>query len=55
MNADYAGCWNRYTVAQIVQEEEVDLPRSASEPFVASLTELVYAQCGASSFSPLLV
>ncbi|KAH9811788.1 hypothetical protein DFH28DRAFT_421519 [Melampsora americana] len=35
-----------YTVAQIVQEEEVDLPRSATEPFVASLTDLVYAQCG---------
>lgn len=35
-----------YTVAQIVQEEEIDLQRSATEPFVASLTDLVYAQCG---------
>lgn len=34
-----------YTVAQIVQEEEIDLQRSATEPFVASLTDLVYAQC----------
>ncbi|KAG0150872.1 hypothetical protein CROQUDRAFT_57494 [Cronartium quercuum f. sp. fusiforme G11] len=38
-----AAIW--YTVAQIVQEEEIDLQRSATEPFVASLTELVYAQC----------
>lgn len=37
-----AAVW--YTVAQIVQEEEIDLQRSATEPFVASLTELVYLQ-----------
>ncbi|CAH7684801.1 kinetochore component CENP-S-domain-containing protein [Phakopsora pachyrhizi] len=37
-----AAIW--YTVAQIVQEEEVDLQISSTEPFVASVTELVYAQ-----------
>ncbi|KAA1106464.1 hypothetical protein PGT21_035323 [Puccinia graminis f. sp. tritici] len=37
-----AAVW--YTVAQIAQEEEIELGRSMSEPFVASLTELVYAQ-----------
>ncbi|PLW07906.1 hypothetical protein PCANC_25742 [Puccinia coronata f. sp. avenae] len=37
-----AAVW--YTVAQIAQEEEVELGRSMSEPFVAALTELVYAQ-----------
>jgi len=37
-----AAVW--YTVAQIAQEEEIELGRSMSESFVASLTELVYAQ-----------
>lgn len=37
-----AAVW--YTVAQIAQEEEIELGRSMSEPFVASLAELVYAQ-----------
>ncbi|POW23392.1 hypothetical protein PSHT_00256 [Puccinia striiformis] len=37
---DPMGCARRYTVAQIAQEEEIELGRSMSEPFVASLTEL---------------
>lgn len=35
-------------MAQIAQEEEIELGRSMSEPFVASLAELVYAQAGES-------
>ncbi|KAH9467232.1 hypothetical protein Pst134EA_001036 [Puccinia striiformis f. sp. tritici] len=45
---DPMGCARRYMVAQIAQEEEIELGWSMSEPFVASLTltELVYAQAG---------